>query len=181
MRHVYIVVALVMAAMMAAVFGDTLPSARAQDATPATSCPQTTEEENAALARRWHEEAINGRDLSVIDQIVSDDVIHHAGTFPDGVGPEAVKTVLGALLTGFPDVKHTIDDVLVDGDEVVIRWTAQGTQQGEFQGYAPTGKPATWTGINIFRIACGKIVEEWSEVDGLGRLAQLEAAASPTP
>jgi steroid delta-isomerase-like uncharacterized protein len=180
MARVAFVLTLVLAALAPYLAPIPVVPAAAQDATPA-GCLPTSEEENAALARRWHDEAINGHDLTVIDQIVSDDVIHHAGTFPDGVGPEAVKHVLGALLTGFPDVKHTIEDVITQDDMVVVRWTAQGTQQGEFQGFAPTGKPATWTGINVFRIECGKIVEEWSELDGLGRLTQLGLNATPTP
>jgi steroid delta-isomerase-like uncharacterized protein len=157
------------------------PFVAAQDATPQAACPQTSEEENAALALRWHEEAINGHDPGVIDEIFSDDVIHHAGTLPDGVGLEAVHKVLGVLLTGFPDVEHAVDDVIARDDKVVTRWTADGTHEGEFQGIAPTGKHVTWTGINIFRIECGKIAEEWSEVDGLGRIAQMEAEATPTP
>lgn len=154
---------------------------RAQDATPAGACPATSEADNEAIALRWHEDAINGHDLAVIDDIVSDDVVHHAGTFPDGVGPEAVKAVLGALLDGFPDVQHTVEQVIAKDDTVVTRWTATGTHEGEFQGYAPSGRPVTWTGINIFRIECGRIAEEWSELDGIGRLAQFEAAATPTP
>lgn len=154
--------------------------AGAQSGTPA-ACPTTTVAENEALARRWHDDAINGGDLTVIDAIVAPDVIHHAGTFPDGQGPEAIKQVLGFLLTGFPDVQHTIDQVIANEDFVVTRWTAHGTQQGEFQGIAPTGKAVTWTGINIFRVECGRIAEEWSEVDGLGRVAQLTADATPAP
>lgn len=156
------------------------PVAGAQDATPA-ACPTTTVAENEALARRWHDDAINGGDLGVIDEIVSPDVIHHAGTFPDGQGPEAIKSVLGFLHTAFPDTHHTIEQVIASDNFVVTRWSAQGTQQGEFQGIAPTGKTVTWTGINIFRIECGRIAEEWSEVDGLGRVAQLTAAATPAP
>ncbi len=154
---------------------------RAQDATPAAACPATSEAENEAIARRWHEDAINGGDLAVIDEIVSSDVVHHAGTFPDGEGPDAVKTVLDALLAGFPDVRHTIEQVIASDDFVVTRWQAEGTHEGEFQGYAATGTPVTWTGINIFRIECGRIAEEWSEVDGLGRLRQLGLLGTPTP
>jgi hypothetical protein len=131
--------------------GSRVPFATAQEATAAADCPVTTTQENEATALRWHEEAINGGDLGVIDEIVATDVVHHAGTFPDGVGPEAVKTVLGALLSGFPDVRHTVEDVVSAGDEVVIRWSATGAHDGEFQGYAPTGKQVTWTGVNIFR------------------------------
>jgi steroid delta-isomerase-like uncharacterized protein len=153
----------------------------AQGATPESACPATSEAENEALVRRWTDDVINAGNLAALDEIVADDVVHHAGTFPDGKGPEAVKRVLGALLTGFPDVDQTIQQVITDDDMVVTRWSAQGTHQGEFQGYAATGKPVAWTGINIFRIECGRIAEEWSEVDGLGRVAQLEANATPEP
>jgi steroid delta-isomerase-like uncharacterized protein len=167
--------------LIAVIAASPAPLATAQDATPTADCPATTEEENEAIARRWHEDVINGANLDTLDEIVADDIIHHAGTFPDGVGTEAVKTVLGVLLTGFPDVQHTIEQVLTDGEFVVTRWQADGTQTGEFQGHAPTGKSVTWTGINIFRIECGRIAEEWSELDGLGRLQQLGVLATPTP
>lgn len=157
------------------------PLAFAQGGTPEAACPVTTEKENAAIALRWHEVAINGGDLDAIDEIVAPDVVHHSGTFPDGVGPEAIKTVLGALLTGFPDVRHTIEQVITGDDFVTTIWQAEGTHEGEFQGYAPTGKRVTWTGINVFRIKCGRIAEEWSELDGLGRLRQLGVLATPTP
>lgn len=153
----------------------------AQGATPTAGCPATSEDENEALVLRWHQEAINGHDPSVIDEIVAPDIVHHAGTLPDGVGPDSVRKVLDTLLTGFPDVRHTIDDTVTEDDIVVVRWTAEGTQTGEFQGYAPTGNPATWTGVNVYRIACGRIAEEWSEVDGIGRLQQLGVMATPMP
>ena len=60
-------------------------------------------------------------------------------------------------------------------------WRAEGTHEGEFQGYAPTGNQVTWTGINVYRFECGLIAEEWAEVDGLGRLQQLGVLATPTP
>jgi steroid delta-isomerase-like uncharacterized protein len=179
MRSVALVVAILVVGQCA-FYGAHVSVVSAQSATP-TTCPTTTEEENAAIARRWHEDVINGANLDALDEITTDDIVHHAGTFPDGVGRDTVKGVLGALLTGFPDVHHTVDQVITQDDFVVIRWTAHGTHTGPFQGHAPTGKPVTWTGINIFRIACGRIAEEWSEVDGLGRLQQIGLPATPTP
>lgn len=88
---------------------------------------------------------------------------------------------LGAMLSGFPDLRHTIEQVIANDDTVVIRWQAEGTNDGEFQGHAPTGKTATWTGVNIYRFECGRIAEEWSEGDGLGRLMQLGLIATSTP
>lgn len=151
--------------------------AAAQDATPAASCPVTSEEENAAIAQRWTDDVINAGNLDALAEIAADDIIHHAGTFPDRTGVDGVKEVLGALISGFPDVQQSVEQVITDDDLVVARWSATGTHEGEFQGYAPSGKPVTWTGINIFRIECGKVAEEWSEVDGVGRIAQFEQNA----
>jgi predicted ester cyclase len=157
-------------------------STTAQGATPAASppagCPATTEDENEAIARRWHEDVINNHDLTVLDEILAPDADHDSATFTDNPGPRAV---LGALLAGFPDVQHTVEAVITEGDLVVIRYRATGTHTGEFQGFAPTGKPVTWTGINIYRIECGRIAEIWSEVDALGRAAQLTGSAAATP
>jgi len=151
----------------------------AQAATPAASpgagCPATSEDENEAIARRWHEEAINTHDLAVLDEILASDSTLDSATVSNNPGPRAV---LETLLTGFPDVHHTIEMVITEGDLVVIRYRATGTHAGEFQGYAPTGKPVTWTGINIYRIECGRIAEVWSEVDAQGRIAQLTGAGS---
>jgi steroid delta-isomerase-like uncharacterized protein len=164
--------------------GEALLAAQATTpaASPAAGCPATTEDENAAIARRWHEDVINRHDLAALDDLLAPTVPHDSGTFPDNPGPRAV---LAALLTGFPDVHHTIEAVIAKDDLVVIRYRATGTHEGEFQGFAPTGKRVTWTGINIFRIECGRIAEVWSEVDGLGRVEQITgatpAAATPAP
>ena len=155
---------------------------RAQDATPAGSppagCAIMTEAEHATIARRWHEDAINTHDLTVLDEILAPNPAHDSATIADNPGPRAV---LGALLTGFPDVQHTIEAVITEGDLVVIRYRATGTHAGAFQGYAPTGKRVSWTGINIYRVECGHIAEIWSEVDALSRIAQLAGSEPATP
>jgi predicted ester cyclase len=126
---------------------------------------------------------ITHHDLAVLDEILAPTPAHDSATFADDPGARAV---LGALLTGFPDVQHTIEAVITEGDFVVVRYVATGTHAGAFQGYAPTGHSVTWTGINIYRLECGRIAEVWSEVDALGRIAQLAGtgtpgASTPTP
>lgn len=152
----------------------------AQDATPAASpaaCPTTTEEENAAIARRWHEDVVNAHDLSVLDEILAPTAALDSATFAENPGPQQV---LGALFTGFPDVEQTIMAVIAQDDLVAIRYRTTGTHAGEFQGFAPTGKTITWTGTNIYRIECGRIADVWSEVDAVGRIEQM-APGTPTP
>ncbi len=83
-----------------------------------------------------------------------------------------------AFAIAFPDLRVTIDQVIADGDYVVVRWTATGTQTGPFFNLEPSGVEATWTGINIFRFECGLIAESWNEVGGLGLRDQPEALPS---
>ena len=86
---------------------------------------------------------------------------------------------LGALRSAFPDPAVTVDDVLADGDEVAVRWTYGGTQQGPFLGIPPTGKAVVGSGIGLFRIAMGRIVEDFVQEDTFGLLQQLGAIPAP--
>lgn len=161
------------------------PSVPASGATPAASpaagCPATTADENEALARRWYE-AINSANLDLLDDLLDVDASLHSPVFGVAAGREAVKRNLGFLRSGFPDVQNTVEEAIAEGDLVALRWSAVGTHQGEFQGIAPTGRQATWTGINLFRISCGRIIEVWAEVDSLGWLQQLGGVpGTPTP
>jgi steroid delta-isomerase-like uncharacterized protein len=178
----FALLALLIALVVAAFSGAGSLSAARQEASPVSAdCPATTSAENEALIARWYEEAINGHDVTVLNEILAPDIAHESGAFPEQPG---VRVIMEALFTGFPDIQETMDEVISTGDTVVVRWTATGTHTGEFQGYAPTGKTATWTGINIFEIECGRIARVVTELDALSRLEQLglvsEAAATPT-
>jgi steroid delta-isomerase-like uncharacterized protein len=80
------------------------------------------------------------------------------------------------LHASFPDLRITVDDLIAEGDKVVARLTARGTHQGTFRAIPPTGQFVQWSGIRIFRIADGKIVEHWATWDDLSLLRQLGAA-----
>jgi steroid delta-isomerase-like uncharacterized protein len=137
-------------------------------------------QENKALARRWVEGLFNEGDLDVADEILAPDFVLHAPFDPEGLrGSGAVKQFVSAYRNAFPDGYTTIEDQIAEGDEAVNRWTATGTHQGEFQGIAPTGNQVTFTGIDIIRVADGKIEEGWVELDGLGWMQQLGAIPEP--
>jgi predicted ester cyclase len=78
-------------------------------------------------------------------------------------------------LEAFPDTHFTVDAQLADGDYVITRWTATGTQEGELMGLAPSHKRVTVTGITIDRFEGGKVVESWSNWDTMGMMQQLGA------
>jgi predicted ester cyclase len=131
-------------------------------------------EQNRDLGARWAElwNADKNLDL-VVKEIVAEDFVSHS--MPPGLPPgrEGVKIWASIFRTAFPDIQSTAEDVIVEGDRVVERFSASGTFKGEFMGIPPTGKGGGTTGINIFRVANGKIVEHWGNSDDLGMMQQM--------
>ena len=132
-------------------------------------------EENETVVRRAFDEVAMGN-MTTVDEIIAPEFVRHdlAGG-PETHGPDGVKRLIAGLRTGFPDLRTTIEDIFSDGDRVVVRFTARGTHSGPFMGIAPTGREATWSGVNIYRVSGGRIRETWQLADGLGLLRQLGA------
>jgi steroid delta-isomerase-like uncharacterized protein len=137
--------------------------------------------EREALARRFFEDVFSEGRLELIDDITSDDFQAHdpQDRFADLRGPAASRAVVKMYRNAFPDLRFTIEEVIEQRDRVVIRWTATGTHQGDLHGLAPTGRTATVTGITIWRMAGGRVVEGWTNWDTLGLMQQIGAAPAP--
>jgi predicted SnoaL-like aldol condensation-catalyzing enzyme len=155
MPRVLMVAGLLVIALASGVTHTSRDSARAQEATPTAECPPMSEEQNAALARRFLEDAIGGHDANVLHEIMAPQVAYHAAAGTDVDTVEEVITLISGTITAFPDVHYTIDRTITDGDLVAFIWRAEGTNTGSLQGRPPTGKHAAWTGINAFRVECG--------------------------
>lgn len=149
-------------------------------AAAATPCADDSPETNLAVAQRWTDEVWTQKALDVLDEIAAPEIVHHGGAFPDASGVEAVKAGVGGVLATFPDIQVTIDDAFAADDLVVVRWSGMGTQDGDYLGVPPTGTEVNFTGINVYRIHCGMIVESWSETNGLAVLRMIqEGVATP--
>ncbi len=133
-------------------------------------------EANVAVARRVFDELFSQGKLDAADEIYTPEHTSHDPQAPGVNGAEAMKHYIGMYRAAFPDLRVSSDDIIAEGDRVVIRWTARGTHQGELMGAPPTGKQAVVTGINIFRVKDGRIAEEWVNWDTLGLLQQLGLA-----
>jgi steroid delta-isomerase-like uncharacterized protein len=122
-------------------------------------------------------DAVNSGDADLIsqtiDEVVESDVLIRTPLPVDATGPQALKQVWASLLRAFPDLHVTIEDLIAEGDKVVARNTVTGTQQGEYMGRPPTGKPVTYNEIFILRFANGRIAETWGVVDVLSQMRQL--------
>src|SRR5215471_2883799 len=115
-------------------------------------------EDNKAAVRRGYEEGFHQRNLVVFDELMASDYVWHLASMTIQ-GREPAKQLIWRFLTAFPDGQYTIEDMIAEGDRVVVRQTFRGTHRGDFLGIAPTGKPVTVTEIEIFRFANGKSVE----------------------
>jgi steroid delta-isomerase-like uncharacterized protein len=137
-------------------------------------------EQDKALVRRFVEEIFNQGNMRLADEIVAPDFVEHE-QLPPGIpnGREGVKAMTSMMRSAFPDFKATIEDILADGDKVVIRMTWSGSHKGEFMGIPATGKRVSIGVIDIIRVSNGKFVEHWGQMDAMGMMQQLGAIPAP--
>ena len=134
-------------------------------------------DEMKALVRREFAEVWNQGNLDSVDAIFAPDYVGHDSGSPEPMlGREALKRFFADQRAALPDLQASIDDLVAEGDRVVVRWTTAGTQQGELLGVPPTGKRVTLTGISILRVAGEQIAEEWTTWDALAVLREIGAA-----
>lgn len=131
-------------------------------------------EENKKVVIRWIEEGWHKKNwLNVIDELHAPDYVGHIVGTPGPVrGREAFKQLFASYLAAF-DLHRTNEFLIAEGDMVVAYDTYRLEHKGEFAGIPPTGKELTATGIDIYRIVDGKIVEQWYEMDLTGLVQQL--------
>ena len=131
-------------------------------------------EQNKNLMRRVIEELWNKKNAAVIDELYAESYVGHT---PDGVlkGRAGARQHFNTYITAFPDSNLTIDDMVAEGDKVLVRWTATGTHRGELAGIATSGKRITVPGNLTARFSSGKIVEEHNLWDTLKLAQQIGA------
>lgn len=123
-------------------------------------------EKNKALLHQLYEEALNRGNLALIDRLFAPDFVDHS-TPDQPQGPAGVKDYFRAVREGFPDMRVILDDVIAEGDRVVVRTTWSGTHLGSYEGVPATGRRVARTLIQIFRVVDGLVLEEWNEGTGL--------------
>ena len=121
------------------------------------------------LVRRFYAEAINQRDLSAVDRLLSTGFVHNG----EPRGRDGQRAAVQAFLEGFSDLRNEILLILAEDDLVAAhqRWT--GTNDGAFLGGPATGKSVEFTSTAVLRVREGEIAEAWDEVDMFGLTSQL--------
>ena len=137
-------------------------------------------EENKAVVRRLVEDVVNRGDLAVVDEIFATDFVNHSpatGVTPDRKG---IKQYITMVRRAFPDYYNIIEDLIAEGDRVLVRVICRGTHRADFMGIAPTGRSVAFSAVSIFRFAGGRVVERWNNTDDLGLLQQLGVVPKPS-
>jgi steroid delta-isomerase-like uncharacterized protein len=134
-------------------------------------------EKNKAVIQRFYEDvfAAGKMNIAAIDQHLAADFTGH--DLPPGLnGREGFKKFVGMFAASFNETTPIeAHQVISNGDKVVVRWSRTGRHTGEFMGIPATGQQITLKGIDIFRLAEGKIADLWQEMDLLGILRQLSS------
>ena len=133
-------------------------------------------DENKRLYVRLANEVLNGKNLSVVDELIDADFVEHVAGQRRQVGVEGFKAARRRRNAAFPDWQVVVEELIAEADKVVVRATGQGTHKGEFMGIAPTGRRISVGWIAIYRVDKGKLAEHWQNIDDLGLLKQLGAS-----
>ena len=115
---------------------------------------------NKALMRRIYEEMWNRADPGLAEEIFA--------------RPEGVERFVRQFLRSFPDLQHTVEEMIAEGDQVAVRFSARGTHTGQWMDLAPRGKVIQYTGVTLARIAGDKIVEHHTWWDKAGLMEQID-------
>ncbi len=139
----------------------------------------TTAAENKATVQHLYEQLFNQGNLSVADEVIAPDFINHNAPPGSNRGPESMRQLITMLSTAFPDMHYTVEEIVAEGNTVVIRVTASGTHQGPFQGMPPTGRSVRQDQMHFIHFRDGKVVEHRAVRDDLGMMRQLGVIPAP--
>jgi steroid delta-isomerase-like uncharacterized protein len=139
--------------------------------------------ENKALVSRIADDVWNRGDLVAADEVMAPDATYHGPHMPGGKGNrETWKHAVAMYRSAFPDSHVTFEELIACGSSIVVgRWSATGTHTGALPGVAPTGRPIAIRGITVYRLARGRVVEAWEQLDMLGMWQQLGIVSLPGP
>jgi steroid delta-isomerase-like uncharacterized protein len=136
-------------------------------------------ESNKTIARRFIQVWGDGN-LDVVDELAAPSLVVRYPPIPEVIrGSREFRHVLAGFRSAFPDSALRVEEEIAEGEKVVVRWSFSGTHKGSLLGLPATGRKVTWTGITIYRIVDGRVVEEQGEEDFLGFFRQVGLVREP--
>lgn len=134
---------------------------------------------NKGIIQRLYREVLVNWNMSLVDEWVAPQFMSH--DWPEGSpsGPEAFRNYYSNIIRSvLPDARYEVDDLIAEGDKVVVRWRLLGTHKGYFLDIAPTGRVITLKGIAIYHLENSKLVERWVVTDLYGLLEEIKESST---
>ena len=136
-------------------------------------------EESKAIVRRFWDVWEEGN-IDLVDELLAPDYVNHTPATPDQpTGPEGVKGVVAMFRSAIPNLRVVVEDMIAEGDKVAVRYTLEGTHEGELFGIPPTGQRLSIKSIAVERVSDSKIREHWRVTDSLDMMQQLGMIPAP--
>ena len=134
--------------------------------------------ENKDIVHRFYDEVLNKGQVDLVDELAVSDYVEHDPLPGQGTGISGLKERISAIVTGL-EPTFTVEDVVAEGDRVVVRWSNSGTHVETFLGIPATGRSFSIPGIDIYRLEDGRLAEHWHVIDQLGQMVQLGLIPAP--
>ena len=136
-------------------------------------------DQNKKLIQQLFGEAMNGRNLAILNNIIAPDFVNHG--IPDSKpGPEGFKAIVQGFLDAFPDMGINVEQIVTEGDTVATRGYWTGTNKGSFMGLPATGKKVRVEYADFWKIKNEKCIENWVQMDFAGLMQQLSGIPAPS-
>ncbi|MHB1134530.1 MAG: ester cyclase [Chloroflexota bacterium] len=136
-------------------------------------------QDNKETVRKFYE-AVTSGNLGEVDRFISAEFVDHSPSPGQGPGLQGAKDTFQQYHNAFPGFRMEVEDLIAEGDKVVVRGTARGRHDGQFLGIPPTGKDISVPLIDILRLSGGKIVEHWGLQDDAALFGQLGISLYPS-
>jgi steroid delta-isomerase-like uncharacterized protein len=127
------------------------------------------------LLRRDPEKIWTDGNLQAIDEIFANQFVVHDPSSPERLeGRDEYREYIKTYRRAFSDLEYAVETILAEDDHAALQYTARGKHDGEFLGLEPTGRNISVSGMELYRIEDGQIVEMWTSYDALGLFQQLD-------
>lgn len=131
--------------------------------------------ENQEFINKYMLQIWNRKDMSIIYETFAEDALIHS-PMGESIGPKAMEEALHQWHTAFPDIRIQLLEIMESGSKVMVHWSSKGTHKGPFLGIEATQQPFKCSGMSMYRIHRGKIVEYWAYINTHQIVQQLSNA-----
>ena len=139
-----------------------------------------TEEQNRETVLRWFSTVNRENFDQMFDEFFAADCVQHMPPDAEPMGSDDFKRLVEEFYSAFPEVTHTVEDLMAEGDRVAASVSVRAVHAGEFLGVPATGEELEWTAIAIFKISAGEIQERWEIHDHAAVMQQLGIECRPS-